>query len=1126
MTSPTLGGSRSRRRDSYAAGRARLTIRLLGTPLVTVDGAPVAGLVNSKALALLSWLVLEGDRPHLREGLAAKFWRDQPEHLANQNLRQLLTRLRRAIRDSEASPPHILVTAHQVQFDRTSDYWLDVEAFEGLLDQAARHPHRRLEACPSCLKRLGAAIAIYRGALLDGFGLSGGDPSFDEWLAIERERLQMRACAAMHAVANRHLACGRPESAFLVALRLLQQDPWNESAERIVMHALALSDGRNEALAHYRAFRASLLRDLGVEPEDATRRLEAQIRSGRLPVSGLRGSAGTTPLPGTRLVGRQTEIATIRNHLASRDRRLVTIHGPGGSGKTRLALEVAQREAPLWQDGVWFVPLSEVASVEGLTCALASSLDIPSSGREFALGDIIAACGDKEALLVLDSFDQLVSEAEVVSEVLGSAPRLKVVVTSRTRLGRREEWVVEVDGLSVPEEATLTPQAAASFDSVRLFVRAAQQTAPGFDLTPGNVGDVVRICRLVSGLPLGIELAAAWVRVLSCHETAEQIAQSPVSLHEPGDTGGQSRTLRSTLACSYEWLSPEQRAAFRQLSVFRDGFTPEAARAVAGADISVLARLADRSLVRRLRSGRLDLHALLADLAAERLADDQTEQAATLGRHRRHYFALLHDHAAGLSSNDTKAAVAAIEAEYANVRAAWLQAVAACDYGPIGDAVRPLSVYLFLSGRFPEAEDLMGRAAEQVGAVAGDDPAAARLAARLRSEQAEFALRRGRHDEAAQIAAQAIALARAAGDDRCEAEAEFKLAAACRGQGQLESAREHLERALERDRAAAAEQRGGDLTWLERRCLNDLAALCWRQGDLPSAEGYLLQMRGLCVRAGNKSDEAVALGNLGVIAEEQGDYSLAQQRYAESLTLAEAVGRPLGPNYINLGELCLEVGAYDEAEAYLQLALENARVQGVVLREASALCGMSLLAHCRGDNAAALTYAAAALDIARRTGDPSALARAWMSQGRASLHLGQVEEAAEAYGSALELQRLAGGAHRTAPALAGLAAVCLLRGQPDRAVEHVEAIMDHLRTRTLDGSHYRSEVYLMCYQVLTALGDPRAARLLEGAYRELEQRCDKITDDGMRLSFRQCVPANRAIIEAWSDHPELGQIGS
>ncbi len=407
-----------------------MTIRLLGTPLVTVDGAPVAGLVNSKALALLSWLVLEGDRPHLREGLAAKFWRDQPEHLANQNLRQLLTRLRRAIRDSEASPPHILVTAHQVQFDRTSDYWLDVEAFEGLLDQAARHPHRRLEACPSCLKRLGAAIAIYRGALLDGFGLSGGDPSFDEWLAIERERLQMRACAAMHAVANRHLACGRPESAFLVALRLLQQDPWNESAERIVMHALALSDGRNEALAHYRAFRASLLRDLGVEPEDATRRLEAQIRSGRLPVSGLRGSAGTTPLPGTRLVGRQTEIATIRNHLASRDRRLVTIHGPGGSGKTRLALEVAQREAPLWQDGVWFVPLSEVASVEGLTCALASSLDIPSSGREFALGDIIAACGDKEALLVLDSFDQLVSEAEVVSEVLGSAPRLKVVVTS------------------------------------------------------------------------------------------------------------------------------------------------------------------------------------------------------------------------------------------------------------------------------------------------------------------------------------------------------------------------------------------------------------------------------------------------------------------------------------------------------------------------------------------------------------------------------------------------------------------------------------------------------------------------------------------------------------------------
>jgi predicted ATPase/DNA-binding SARP family transcriptional activator len=1107
--------------NDQGRGTGHLAITLLGRPLVTVGRQPVLGPQHERVLALLAFLAIESGRPHARTSLAAQFWPDEPAVRAHQNLRQCLSRLRRAIGDERLDAPHLLADVTQVQFNRAADYRLDVEDFAALMDATDGHGHRRLEACPACMARLREAIECYRGPLLDGFHLAGASVEFDEWLTLERERLGLRAAAALQALANGYLARGRAAEAQGLALRLLGLDPWNEAAERLMLRTLARNEGRAPALAHFRAFSRALAAELAVEPEDATRDLADRIRAGTLTDANPHDPAGRLPVPTTPLVGRQAEVDRIRRYLAGRDERLVTVHGPGGMGKSRLAIEVARREAPLWRDGVWFVPLAEVAAPTELPRAIAYALGLTPARDAADMDTVAAALRGRELLVVLDAFEHLVAGAAGVGRLVQAVPGLKVLVTSRARLGLPGEWVVDLEGLAVPDGVPAAADEAEEYDAVRLFAKVARQGLADFALTPDNIPDVVRICRLVAGLPLGIELAASWVRLMSCRQTADQVERDPGALHEPGVAApGRGQSLRAMFDYSYMLLAPERQSTFRRLSVFRGGFTPDAAGAVAGADTDSLATLVDHSLVRRLQSGRLDIHAVLRDLAAERLAADPDEAAATLERHAAHFLGLLTIHAAALASDDAAAAVAAVGAERENVRAAWERAVERRDVAALRPVVRPLGSYFFHSGRFPEGQEVFARAADRVLAGAPDDPAVRGLGAHLRVQEADLAMRRGLHAEADRAAAEAAALAGAVGDARCEAEAEFRRGVAQRQLGHHAAARAHLQRALDRQAAADQADPVPDATSLERRCLNDLAALCFDQGDLLGAEGYLGQMRDLCLRQGNRSDEAVALGNMGMIAEERGDYALALDRYRESQRLAAAVGRRTGAGHLNVGELLLELGAYGEAEPHLQRALAINREQGALKSEALALRALALLHHHLGQHDAAVAHATAALEIIRRLNDPSAEAHVSLCLGRALAGQGALDEAAAAYAQALALQRELGQHNRVPAALAGLAGVSLRQGDLPRAAAHVEGVLDCLDHAPLDGVPGRADVAWRCFQVLAAAGDPRAATVLAAAHDDLLARAERISDEALRRSFLDNVAVHRAITAAWSQHTE------
>jgi DNA-binding SARP family transcriptional activator len=253
---------------------ARLTLALLGPPQVLVRGESVIGLGSKKAVALLAYLALEAHRPHLRSALATLFWPDQPEKQTLQNLRQTLARVRRAIHDRAASPPHLITDSQTVQFNLKSDYWLDVAAFQHLLANTQHHPHRRLDACPTCVSQLSQVSKLYRGDFLADVYVSGSS-AFDEWLSIQREQLRLQACTALQALAGAYLARGSAERAAHFARRLLYLDPWNEAVHRLLLRALALSEGRSAALRHFETLHQVLAEELRVEPEDATLALAA-----------------------------------------------------------------------------------------------------------------------------------------------------------------------------------------------------------------------------------------------------------------------------------------------------------------------------------------------------------------------------------------------------------------------------------------------------------------------------------------------------------------------------------------------------------------------------------------------------------------------------------------------------------------------------------------------------------------------------------------------------------------------------------------------------------------------------------------------------------------------------------
>lgn len=428
------------------------------------------------------------------------------------------------------------------------------------------------------------------------------------------------------------------------------------------------------------------------------------------------------PMQPTAFIGRKQELAHAQQLLINPDCRLLTINGSGGIGKTRLALELARRTEGAFADGAVFVPLAPLNNIELLPTAIAEAIGFTISSNQSVMTQLINFLQTKSLLLLLDNFEHLVESNNPIAMLLEALPNVKMLITTREPLHLRGEWTLTLQGMQFP---AVDAPATAQYDALDLFYSAVQRVAPNMQFSAEDQGQIVRLCRLVGGTPLALELAASWVPHLSCYEIANEIERNidflESSLH---DVPARHRSLRGVFDHSWELLTPTEQAVFRKLAVFTGAFSRESAQAVTGATLFQLRALHEKSLLRFDDAGGYKLQKLLWQYAAEKLAAHPTDSYATHQAHSRYFLELLQTRGAHLrGGKEQMRSLRAIREHLSEIRAAWVWAEGQNDRAQLLKSAELLHLSYYMLNRWREGAALLANC---------DDPFVCGLYAHIR----------------------------------------------------------------------------------------------------------------------------------------------------------------------------------------------------------------------------------------------------------------------------------------------------------------------------------------------------------------------------------------------------------
>ncbi len=714
-----------------AGKMSSLALSFLGPPLVVRDDAPIT-MSRRKVLALLAYLAVTG-QAHGRDELTELLYPKLDREHAAADFRTVLSLLRHAIGDNVLD-----ADGERVSVRLDDGVRVDVREAKRLLREA-RAAEQTGDAA-SAERLLSDGTALFRGEFLAGFSLPDSI-RFDEWEEQERDELRGEHGRALERLAAMRESRGEYDGAVDIARRWLTLDALDERVVRALMRLQALAGNRPAALRQYDRLAGLLRAETGERPEVETAALRERIATGRI-AADPRGSAGgggpvghTTNLrlPPTPLIGRRRELAAVTKVLGSAGARLVTLTGPGGVGKTRLALEAAWRHLGQFEHGAWFVDLAPLARPAGVVALIASTIGMQESrgapdgrgGKRPLTEQLLDYLRGRRLLLVLDNFEHLLSAAGLVADVLGACPRVKVIVTSREALHLRAEHEMEVPPLALPEPGQ-TGKALAGVEAVRLFGERARAVQPDFTLDAETGPVVADICRMLDGMPLAIELAAAKVKSFALATLRDLLVHRLRVLDDgPRDLPRRQQTLRGEIDWSFDLLDEGERCLFGCLSVFAGGCTTGSAEAVCvpvagwdpGGVLSVLTSLVEKSLVQRHESGghpRFHLLETIREYAAERLA-----ASGDADRVRGCFVAWLLDLVEraepGMYGPDQGRWFSEIEAEYSNLRAAMRMLEECGDGERFVRMAGSLGWFWFRRARFTEGQQWLERAIAAAG---------------------------------------------------------------------------------------------------------------------------------------------------------------------------------------------------------------------------------------------------------------------------------------------------------------------------------------------------------------------------------------------------------------------------